>query len=162
MEYDVTPLIAGNGTYSLDIGPTPTTDGTVYSSREATTNKPQLVVTTTTSADTQAPSAPSALSATAASSGQVNLSWTASSDNVGVAGYEIWRGPSGGTLAKIATSTGTGTTYSDTTVAASTAYDYQVKAFDGATPPNVSTPSNTASVTTPAAAATLTFNPVAD
>jgi hypothetical protein len=44
IEYDVTPLITGNGTFSLDVGPTPTTDGTVYSSREATSNKPQLVL----------------------------------------------------------------------------------------------------------------------
>src|SRR5258708_9908780 len=37
--------------------------------------------------DTSPPTAPANLTATAASSGQVNLSWTASTDNVGVAGY---------------------------------------------------------------------------
>src|SRR3954453_15469732 len=43
--------------------------------------------------DTQAPTAPGGLAASAPDSSQVNLSWTASNDNVGVAGYDIWRGP---------------------------------------------------------------------
>jgi len=42
----VTPLVAGNGTYSFVVGPTPTTDGVIFNSREATTNRPQLVITT--------------------------------------------------------------------------------------------------------------------
>ena len=42
-------------------------------------------------ADTQAPTAPSGLSATAASSSQINLSWSASTDNVGVTGYRVER-----------------------------------------------------------------------
>ena len=46
VEWDVTPLITGDGSYTLVVGPTPTTDGTVFSSDEATANKPQLVVTT--------------------------------------------------------------------------------------------------------------------
>src|SRR5206468_6173475 len=95
-------------------------------------------------ADTQAPTAPSGLGATAAGSTEADLSWTASSDNVGVAGYEIWRGPHGGTLAKIATTTGTGTTYSDTTVTGGQSYDYQVGARDAAG--NSSPPSNVAPV----------------
>ena len=99
--------------------------------------------------DATPPTAPSGLSADATSSSQVDLSWNASSDNVGVTGYEIWRGPAGGTLTKIATTSGTGTSYSDTTVAASISYDYQVKAFDAAG--NISGLSNTATVTTPAA-----------
>jgi hypothetical protein len=45
VEYDVTPLVHGDGTHTLVIGPTPTSDGVVFSSREATANKPQLVVT---------------------------------------------------------------------------------------------------------------------
>jgi chitodextrinase len=106
------------------------------------------------SSDTTPPTAPTGLTATAPTSHQINLSWTASSDNVGVTGYEIWRGPAGGTLSKIAT-IGTGTTYSDTTVAASTSYDYQVKALDAAG--NVSGASNTATATTPAASAGISF-----
>ena len=47
-EWDVTPLIAGDGNVTLVVGPTPTTDGAFFSSREATTiaNRPQLVITT--------------------------------------------------------------------------------------------------------------------
>ncbi len=39
--------------------------------------------------DTTPPTAPSGLTATAASAGQINLAWTASTDNVGVTGYNI-------------------------------------------------------------------------
>jgi chitodextrinase len=99
------------------------------------------------SSDPNPPTAPSALSATAVSATRVNLSWTGSTDDVGVTGYQIWRGPHNGTLTQIATTSGTGTTYSDTTATGTTAYDYQVKAFDAAG--NVSGSSNTASVTTP-------------
>lgn len=42
-------------------------------------------------ADTTAPSVPTGLAATAVSSGQINLTWTASTDNVGVQGYRIYR-----------------------------------------------------------------------
>src|SRR6185437_10541452 len=41
--------------------------------------------------DTQAPTTPTNLAASAASSSQINLSWTASTDNVGVMGYRIYR-----------------------------------------------------------------------
>jgi subtilisin family serine protease len=41
------------------------------------------------SGDTQAPTVPTGVSATSVSSSQINLSWNASSDNVGVVGYEI-------------------------------------------------------------------------
>src|ERR1700719_2620511 len=41
--------------------------------------------------DTTPPTAPTNLAATAASSSQINLSWTASTDNVGVTGYKVER-----------------------------------------------------------------------
>jgi hypothetical protein len=92
--------------------------------------------------DTTPPTAPANLTATAFSPTQVNLSWTASTDNIGVAGYRIIRNGS-----QIATSSLT--SYSDTTVAAGTTYTYAVRAYDAAG--NVSPDSNTASVTTPTA-----------
>lgn len=97
--------------------------------------------------DTTPPSTPTGLSASASTYNQVNLSWTASTDNVGVAGYFIVRG--GVTIAQ---TTGSGTTYSDTTVNASTSYSYQVIAYDAQS--NSSGLSNTASVITPSAADT--------
>ena len=47
--------------------------------------------TSSASGDTQAPTAPSGLSATAASSTRVDLAWTAATDDVGVTGYRIYR-----------------------------------------------------------------------
>ena len=87
---------------------------------------------TTQAADTAAPSAPTGLTATAASSTQVNLSWTASTDNVGVTGYRIERctGSTCTTYAQIATSTTT--SYSDTGLTASTTYRYRLRANDAA------------------------------
>ena len=41
--------------------------------------------------DTQPPTAPGNLAATATSSSQIDLTWTASTDNVGLTGYRIER-----------------------------------------------------------------------
>src|SRR5262249_45343340 len=76
--------------------------------------------------DTTAPSTPAGLTASAASSSQINLSWTASTDNVGVTGYRVYRGG-----ALIATQ-GTATSYQDTGLSPSTTYSYAVQAFDAA------------------------------
>src|SRR5207249_385215 len=75
--------------------------------------------------DTTKPSAPTNLTATAASSSQINLSWTASTDNVGVTGYYVYRG---------ATQVGnpSSTTFNDTGLSASTSYSYTIKAYDAA------------------------------
>ncbi len=101
--------------------------------------------TTQAAADTQAPSVPTGLTATAASSTQINLTWNASTDNVGVTGYRIYRG--GVQIATSATNA-----YSNTGLTASTAYSYTVAAYDAAS--NVSAQSTTASATTQAAADT--------
>jgi chitodextrinase len=95
--------------------------------------------TTVTPPDTQAPSVPTNLFASAISTSQINLSWTASTDAVGVTGYKIYRA---GT--QIATTTAT--SYSNTGLAAATAYSYTVSAYDAAG--NVSTQSTSASATT--------------
>ncbi|HYS37559.1 MAG TPA: metallophosphoesterase, partial [Pseudonocardiaceae bacterium] len=95
--------------------------------------------------DTTPPTAPANLTATAVSSSQVNLAWTASTDNVGVTGYKVYR--NGTLLASTA-----GTSYSDTTTVAGTTYGYTVYAYDAAG--NVSPASNTATVTTPSQADT--------
>jgi chitodextrinase len=89
--------------------------------------------------DAQAPTVPSALSATAVSSTQVNLSWNASTDNVGVAGYHAYRN---GTLI----STTTATVLSDLGRTPSTTYSYSVDAFDAAG--NVSAASASVAATT--------------
>ena len=157
VEYNVTALVTGNGTYSFALIPQ-STDRADFYSREGGANRPQLVVTTSGGErDMEAPSAPTNVTATAVSSVRVDLSWSASTDNAGVTGYEVYRG--GALLATV----GSVTSYSDVTVSALTAYSYTVKARDAAG--NVSGASNTASVTTPAAGSTpqtLTFAPEAD
>jgi hypothetical protein len=95
--------------------------------------------------DTQAPTAPTGLTATVISSSQVNLSWTASTDNVGVTAYLIERCAGSGCSSFLQIDSVSGTTYSDTTVAASTTYVYRVRARDAAT--NLSGYSNTATST---------------
>src|SRR5262249_30228148 len=79
-----------------------------------------------------------------------DLSWGASTDDTGVTGYKIERcsGTGCSNFAQIGTTTGTGTTYKDTTTVASTTYSYRVRATDAAG--NLSTYSNTATATTPA------------
>jgi acid phosphatase type 7 len=114
-------------------------------------------VTTPSVTDTQPPSTPSGLVATAATASQVNLAWNTATDDVGVAGYTVYRNG-----AAIATTSGpSATTYSDTTVSPSTTYTYTVDAFDAAG--NHSPQSASALVTTPSSnLQTITLNPVAD
>jgi len=97
----------------------------------------------TPSTDTTPPSTPTNLIATAVSSSQINLSWTASTDASGIGGYKIYRG---GTL--LTTTTGTATTYSNTSLSANTTYSYTVAAYDTVTPSNTSAQSGSASATT--------------
>lgn len=98
------------------------------------------------SPDTQPPTTPTNLQATAVSSSRVNLSWTASTDNLVVTAYDLYR--NGLPL----TSVGAVTAYADTTVVASTTYQYQVRARDAAG--NVSGFSNTTTVKTPTSSPT--------
>jgi len=91
------------------------------------------------SVDYSSPSVPTGLTATAGSSSQINLSWTASTDNVGVTGYKIYRN---GTYLKSVSTTST----SDTGLNSSTRYCYTVSAFDAAG--NVSAQSGQACATT--------------
>jgi chitodextrinase len=99
------------------------------------------------SGDTTPPSVPTSLSASAVSSSAINLTWTASTDNVGVTGYKIYRG---------GTQVGTSATnsYSDTGLTASTQYTYTVSAYDAAG--NNSAQSSSASATTQAASGDTT------
>ena len=72
------------------------------------------------------PSAPVNLTATAASSTQINLAWTAGSANQ--TGFKIERSPNGTTFAQIATTAANVTTFNDTGLSAATRYYYRVSA----------------------------------
>jgi chitodextrinase len=98
--------------------------------------------------DTQAPTAPSNLTAVAAGGSQVNLSWTAATDNIGVTGYRVERCQGAACTGFVQIATPAGTSYSDPGLTGNTSYSYQVRAVDAAG--NLSGYSNTASVTTPA------------
>ncbi|XVV11030.1 discoidin domain-containing protein [Actinoplanes sp. CA-131856] len=86
-------------------------------------------------ADTQAPSAPGSLAYTQPATGQIRLTWNASSDNVGVTGYDVY---ANGTLRTSVA--GNVLTYTDSQPAGATV-SYQVRAKDAAG--NVSAASNT-------------------
>ena len=75
--------------------------------------------------DTTAPSTPTGLTSPGRTASSVSLSWTASTDNVGVTGYEVFRGS---TLV----GSPTGTSFTDTGLTASTSYSYTVRARDAA------------------------------
>jgi hypothetical protein len=71
------------------------------------------------------PTVPAGLKATVASSSQINLAWTASTDSAGVAGYTIYRnGAEVGTAAS--------TSYDDAGLSPDTTYTYTVSAYDAA------------------------------
>ncbi len=94
---------------------------------------------TGSAADTQAPSAPSNLAASNITQTSVDLSWTASTDNVGVTQYDVYK--DGTLLGNVS-----GTSAQVTGLTAATTYSFYVKAKDAAG--NVSGASNTINVTT--------------
>ncbi|HSP13351.1 MAG TPA: Ig-like domain-containing protein [Thermoanaerobaculia bacterium] len=100
-------------------------------------------VTVNNMADTTPPTAPANLTATAGKR-KISLSWSASTDNVGVTGYQVWRASSAaGPFSQIATSTST--TYTNSNLTSRSTWYYYVMAADAAG--NVSAASNTASAT---------------
>jgi chitodextrinase len=100
-----------------------------------------LVIATPAQPDTTAPSQPTGLQYTALSTAAVSLAWTASTDNIGVAGYYVYR--DGVQISQPATNS-----YQDVSLSPSTNYSYQVAAYDAAG--NVSTRSSAINITTPA------------
>jgi chitinase len=131
-------------------GDTVTYSSKTYDCRQAHTslvgweppNVPALWLETAGQVDSQAPSTPSSLRSTGSTSSSVSLSWGASTDNVGVTGYEVFVGSSG---TAAATASGTSATVSG--LSANTTYTFTVKARDAAG--NRSAASSAVSVTTP-------------
>ncbi len=115
--WDTTAVSSGNGLHTL-----------IAVARDAAGNSSSATLTITVSnpvADIQAPTTPTTLTATPLSSSQINLAWGASTDNVGVSGYKIYR--NGSLIATTAA-----TNYSNTGLIASTSYSYTVAAYDAA------------------------------
>ncbi|WP_375760971.1 fibronectin type III domain-containing protein [Corallococcus exercitus] len=93
-----------------------------------------------TGTDTTPPTAPGGLTASAVSSNEVELAWSASTDNVGVTSYKVFRG---GTTVCTVSALGCG----ELGLSPATTYSYTVRAYDAAG--NASPASSTVSVTTP-------------
>lgn len=105
--------------------------------------------------DVTAPTVPSPVGATAASSSQIDVSWGVSSDDVAVSRYRVYRN---GSTTPIATTTSS--SWSDTGLAGATPYSYRVSAVD--TSGNESALSDVATATTPPTPPTFTFTATDD
>ena len=81
--------------------------------------------------DTTKPAAPTNLAANVRSSGEIDLTWTASSDNVAVSGYRVYRD---GVLVTNSTPQNAvgGTSFADVGLAAHSSHTYQISAIDAA------------------------------
>ena len=96
-------------------------------------------VTTLPTPDTQAPGVPANLVASSTTTTGTTISWTASTDNVAVTGYDVYR--DGAYVQTV-----TALAFADTNLSANTSYSYTVKAHDAAG--NVSAASAALGVTT--------------
>ena len=130
---------------SKSVTPAQNTTYTLTAANSAGTVTATATVTVVAQQDTTPPIAPILSSATAKSATQVDLTWIASTDNVGVAGYQVIR--NNAVLASTA-----GLTFSDAGASPNTSYSYTVRAYDAAG--NYSPISNSIAVTTPASANT--------
>ena len=113
-----------------------------------------LIPSSSGGGDSQPPPAPTNLTATAVSTTQIDLSWTPSTDDVGVAGYTIYRDG-------IEIGTSPTVSYSDTGLTPSTTYSYTVKAFDAASnlsEASIAAPATTAGLSNRLEAEALTAN----
>ena len=124
----------GNGSYTLSSGATVLATGGSFTSSQSAGFCIEAIAP-----DTQAPSVPTGLTASSLTQTSFTLSWTASTDNVGVTGYDIYK--NGAFLI----STGS-TTASISGLTASTSYSFTVRAKDAAG--NVSVSSSPLNVTT--------------
>ena len=132
--YSATALNAST-TYFFSVKAVSTNSGSSAASNQASATTPAAA----------SPGAPSGLTATAGTSGQVALHWTASPTS-GVT-YSVVSGTSSGAVTNVLTSGLSGTSYTTTNLAANTTYFFVVKAVTSA---GGSSTSNQASATTPA------------
>lgn len=147
-------LDANTGSSSTAYSDTGLTPSTSYMYRVSAinsvgTSSPSNTASATTFAAATIPQPPTNLTANAISSSEIDLSWTAPSDDGGAAitGYMIERSQdAGSTWSTISSNTGSAsTTYSDTGLTSSTSYTYRVSAINSV---GTSSPSNIASATT--------------
>jgi chitodextrinase len=106
------------------------TPGTAYSfkvaARDAANNTSvqSTAFSATTTADTVAPSVPGTTTSSSQTMTSINLAWSASTDNVAVTGYRVYRNG-------ILVGSPTATSYVDSGLTADTSYSYRIAAIDG-------------------------------
>lgn len=132
--YGVTWSNAAAGNYSLTAVAT--------DNQNATSTSAAVTVTVqATQNDTTPPSVPTGLSSPSQTDTTITLAWNASTDNVGVVAYDVYRG---GALIGSPSTTG----FTATALAPSTSYTFQVRARDAAG--NASAPGSPFTVSTKA------------
>lgn len=112
----------------------------------AHTSAPSQPVSATTAADTSAPSAPGSVTAQEVSAGRITLAWSASTDNIGIASYKLYR--NGSAVTTLGTSA---VSYSDTSVSGGQDYSYEVSAVDAAGNESAKSAASPTPVSTPQA-----------
>lgn len=139
---DATPATTGFGDAPLTVGKTfvdPLTGVSVTTLAVSPTGADVRISFAPVPPDEAAPSQPGNFRATPLDPNRISLSWAASTDNVAVSGYRVFRGG-----VQVGTATGTG--YTDGGLAPSTSYTYQVLAYDAS---GNTSGAATASATTP-------------
>jgi chitodextrinase len=114
-------ITPGSHTLKMDVDPANT-----IPENNNSNNIYSVVYNVPGSTDVTAPTVPTGLTASSVSSSQINISWSASTDAVGVAGYRLYDN---------AVQVGadiTGLTYSHTGLVSGSTHTYQVLAFDTA------------------------------
>ena len=136
------PSVFTQGVATLILKQRPGGDDLGFASKENTTHESaKLIVTYTPGAgDSTPPSAPAGLNSSNVTTNSVDLSWTASTDNVGVTGYNLYVNGS------FSSALGNVTSHTVTGLSPSTAYTFNVSALDAAG--NESAQSNTVNATT--------------
>jgi chitodextrinase len=143
VSWDTTKV--ANGSHTLTAIAADAAGNTASSSVTVTVNN-QII-------DTSPPTQPAGLTATAVSSSQINLAWGASTDNVGVTGYQIYRstvGTAAGLIATVNT-----TSYGDAALSANYSYNYYIVALDAAGNKSVASATVSATTQTPPTTATV-------
>jgi hypothetical protein len=134
--WSISPLIGSISLSGLYTAPASVVSPQTVTVRATSVADPTKLATApvvvTPPGDTSPPTAPGSLTATTANPNQINLSWSAATDNVGVTGYRVERcqGASCTNFTQIAAPSGTN--YSNSGLTASTSYRYRVRATDAA------------------------------
>ena len=124
-----TPNIAGHRDYAATLCPGDAFYGTLPTIRADVAARTGAAPAPAP-ADTTAPTTPTNVSASGGRN-RVSLAWSASTDDVGVSGYQVWRSKTSGSgYTQVASVTST--SYVNSSLARRTTYYYKVRAYDAA------------------------------